>query len=1628
MQAGTLAVLNISNSTFTANVAGVRGGSLGLDRVRSASMQGVVARGNRAGERGGALALVLCDQKPVVVVSNSTFELNSATLGSGAIDIGARSLVSACGAPSVPVLQVNGATLFAGNSVDSGSGGGLAVRPSGASISLSPQPEACLAVLRVVVDWRRNAQRCGVAAGLDAGADDETCDAAGANCAELRGVGGANRCDGCTCKAALPGLGESYFHVDRVSNGTPAFTLFVGEPDAGAAKTFKYCLGAGDYEVTAYDRRGSKWFGGTMEAMLWNFDSLEPAPSQRAVAAWGRYGLTGPLRFQVAAVPQKDLAVRFVDNAALKGGGAGVFWAIKAPAGLAASEAFSSGNKAAYGSFAATPVTTLLVNTSSEILYAVPNAAMSALKTVLLDGYGQVVSSDSNTVVSATLLGETVGDSKGKVQASGLVAVCKYGVATFDAIQIQGLPGDTHSLGFLTPASSLKTNPLPVELTSCPVGFTERKDSETALSCIPCEYSEYFSDGRCVPCPPGSACGRYPPLDATSASVGYQLFTLETLPIKVGYYRFFADSDEIYECADASYCSAADCSCTGVGYEEAFRDSVLTYGSRLCIENAEGPLCALCAAGHYPRPSSLGEGGGCALCDGESVLPIFFAVVVSALIVGLGLVSALVVGCAGAAKTRKRVLQAASFAKQRWTIVAVVQIWYAVSTVSRFVAIEEVDYPEPLQTILQYLGFLSFDLSFVMPSLQCNYSMTYFELFLAWALFPFAFGAFLAVGVLTVAAARLRKTPWPKWPTEIIRHLTRTEVGRATRKSAISLFWLVLVLMHNYICSVIFTFYSCSEAFAVSQSQRESWLVYDFEVRCGSDAYHSFAGAATTLLLLYVLIVPASLLLKLKMNRLLGRDDGSLSFFTRHVRPAYWYYEIVALEVRLIICGALVPTTTKGLRLAILLVVIFAWMTMTREMRPYINRGHMALVNFLQIFVMSAIALALILFAELLSAKAAKVFAAVVSAISVAITFNLYRAFKNEEVTEVLELIKARKPFDRESFLRLRVGMNVRAMDDAVFSAALAILDDETGPKPKQAKGPVLEAGAADAAGWVYLTTHLLPLRDVWMNTVPTQAILATHEDRLISDAQLLVRTRAMSAPPGRVLQLSLKQFSKDVDILFGPLAEDLQEELVTSTFQCFAAASQPQILSLQDFPQAVRAILDAVILQHAAADQDEETSPLHDPESGEETLKEAALRGGERAPSAAALQAGDLASPQATALLLSGTRPAVPKRLASLRIESELSDDSDTPETPGTLEDGGSPEDRGARSPSRARLLRLRVTGQKPARVSPQPPARTFPPARVGPSPGHSDVESPSPSSRSLRPTKFASGEAGKRHKETFFDLAVHAHAANFKCLIVMEEAAAAILAEPDWGGRLAALEDFSEGPGAVLQAPLRDPLLAAWTAKLGGESLRDHFDESVLPHALRSVALDAHPAFVAALRKILCVEAGNDDDEEKSPAATACWPGTCELYKAGAATAVKGAARMIAKIDEYRGEEDPASTESSAPWPHAARITDPLRATIVCDDAEAIVRAYEALCGGGADGDAAAAHPFRVTRLKNKLALCTKPFNLHVNCAFDRGNELVPITVEVQIVPRAVSVVMAASHKFYTLSRAPDAKALVE
>jgi hypothetical protein len=76
-----------------------------------------------------------------------------------------------------------------------------------------------------------------------------------------------------------------------------------------------------------------------------------------------------------------------------------------------------------------------------------------------------------------------------------------------------------------------------------------------------------------------------------------------------------------------------------------------------------------------------------------------------------------------------------------------------------------------------------------------------------------------------------------------------------------------------------------------------------------------------------------------------------------------------------------------------------------------------------------------------------------------------------------------------------------------------------------------------------------------------------------------------------------------------------------------------------------------------------------------------------------------------------------------------------------------------------------------------------------------------------------------------------------------------------------------------------------------------------------------------------------------------------------------------------------------------------------------------------GPTDNPAAKAHPFKLVRLKNKLAQRKLPFNLHVNAIFTPPDSA-PLLVEVQLYSRSISELASDQHFLYEIYRSPTAE----
>ena len=99
-----------------------------------------------------------------------------------------------------------------------------------------------------------------------------------------------------------------------------------------------------------------------------------------------------------------------------------------------------------------------------------------------------------------------------------------------------------------------------------------------------------------------------------------------------------------------------------------------------------------------------------------------------------------------------------------------------------------------------------------------------------------------------------------------------------------------------------------------------------------------------------------------------------------------------------------------------------------------------------------------------------------------------------------------------------------------------------------------------------------------------------------------------------------------------------------------------------------------------------------------------------------------------------------------------------------------------------------------------------------------------------------------------------------------------------------------------------------------------------------------------------------------------------------------------------------------------YSARPRDSLRASVVCEDAEAFWKTYCALKGNPDDPK----QRFKVLRLKNKIGKGKEPFNFHLNCSFHPSTFREPIQLEIQIWAAPIMDLNDVSHRQYEVSRA--------
>ena len=271
-------------------------------------------------------------------------------------------------------------------------------------------------------------------------------------------------------------------------------------------------------------------------------------------------------------------------------------------------------------------------------------------------------------------------------------------------------------------------------------------------------------------------------------------------------------------------CACAGSSATGSNATSA----TTTAGDALCAAHSTGPFCVLCEDGYYRKKSSFGTGGtGCSSCDEDedvvaatmtflaTILAIMIALfafwqrtmlVMSAVSRGLG-IDAIFKARALKARALKPGSSQVSYA---WWRLVLMQIWYMMQSMSRYVDSQNITFPDPFQTFIRVTHLINLDVGIV-PSTACVFTFDYYDVMMTWSLIPVAV---VGIGVLRIAFLKLELTT-----RTLRRKSSADENDKASRadqrkflrgvESAVAGAMLVVCIFHSSVCAAVIDFFNC---------------------------------------------------------------------------------------------------------------------------------------------------------------------------------------------------------------------------------------------------------------------------------------------------------------------------------------------------------------------------------------------------------------------------------------------------------------------------------------------------------------------------------------------------------------------------------------------------------------------------------------------------------------------------------------------------------------------------------------------------------------------------------------------------------------------------------------------------
>ncbi|KAL3925719.1 MAG: hypothetical protein SGPRY_003584 [Prymnesium sp.] len=444
------------------------------------------------------------------------------------------------------------------------------------------------------------------------------------------------------------------------------------------------------------------------------------------------------------------------------------------------------------------------------------------------------------------------------------------------------------------------SNPIGCE-SGAGIAFAETRAprSRGPEACV-CEAGYYNTSATCAVCPSGTDC----------LAPG---ITLETLPVRPGYYRLSNKSVDVRRCPDAlaDCIDSTECATNSSGCAGELRLDLLMRG---CHDGLEGTYCLLCTRYEgsriYYSAASSSERAQCKECP-DAVL--------NTILIALGsVVGVAVVGWGLSFVHRQLSLQTRQWLGQAWhnfSLTVKLKILVGFYMIAGAVgSVYEVNLPPEARRLLNFFSaVISLGFDEVDALLECLNFHGYVARLATYMLTP----VLITTVILLLSAVYFRAD------VGVQMNCNRILTMYFQRASP---FLLQLVfLAYPLVTRVAFSGFSCYE-FTDS-----AWLKADVAIQCYTSQHHAAQALAVVAICIYpvgLLVLNGALLFRAR-HAIRSEKSSPLShaiaFLHREYEPHFFWWELVEMLRRFVLVGLMVlyQDTMLQLILATLLCALF---------------------------------------------------------------------------------------------------------------------------------------------------------------------------------------------------------------------------------------------------------------------------------------------------------------------------------------------------------------------------------------------------------------------------------------------------------------------------------------------------------------------------------------------------------------------------------------------------------------------------------------------------------------------------------------------------------------------------------